>query len=152
MRLVFSKENCMLVDRNQSKCFTKELYCNLGIFNFARSSKLGVLSVRAVQQLHLIKLAIDYIRWPMSCSDPVHVICDNGRVIWADPERSVEEFLDGMNQSYYKRGCRLVDASGKELNPGQTMSSLVPPVRLTGGVPLTTWQGKKNDNIIDYWL
>lgn len=77
----------------------------------------------------------------MPNTDIIEVLCDNGKEVGCRPEWTVEYLLTNLDTIYSKRGCHMVDGLGRKADPDESIGSLVPPIRLTGGQLLTRWQG-----------
>ena len=77
----------------------------------------------------------------MSVDNAVEIVCETGNVFRIHAEWTVEYTLQKIEASYPKRGCQLLDGSGKVPDPGQSLGSLKTPIMLTGGARLTQWQG-----------
>eukprot|EP01032_Pedospumella_encystans_P014525 gene14525-16673_t len=84
----------------------------------------------------------------MSIVNAVDVVCENGYVFRIRAEYTVEDTLIGIEASHQKRGCRILDGSGKVADPGQVLGSLKGPILLTGFCHLTGIP----ENLLDYLL
>lgn len=84
----------------------------------------------------------------MSIVNAVDVVCENGYVFRIRAEYTVEDTLTGIESSHQKRGCRILDGSGKVADPGQVLGSLKGPIMLTGGENWTRWQGIISTHLI----